>query len=138
MHAAIALILSIGFLGSTPAMAAWAVVQKDEFGTSYIDLDTKHLTEDGVIVWTLYDSEIPSEVVPGQYSHSTRVETEFNCENRVARILAMVRYSQRMGGGQVVDVKQVRAVGRSQLIEDWEAINPATGRAKLFALVCPK
>lgn len=89
-------------------------------------------------VWTLYDSEIPSEAGAGQFSHSTRVKTEFKCENKMARTLAMVRYSQRMANGQVVDVKQVQAVGASQIVDSWEAVNPQTGRAKLLALVCSK
>ena len=138
MKAAAALVLATGFLASLPTEAAWAVVQKDDYGTSYIDLDSKHSTDDGVAVWTLYDAEIPSEAGPGQFSHSARVKTEFNCQKVVARMLAMVRYSGRMANGHVVDVKQVRAVGASQIIEDWQAIDPATGRAKLFALVCSK
>lgn len=138
MQVAAALVLSVCFLVSTPTMAAWAVVQRDEFGTSYIDLDTRHSTKDGMAVWTLYDSEIPSEAGPGQFSHSTRVKTEFNCDQRVARTLATVSYSQRMASGQVIEVKQRRAFGASQIIEDWEPISPATGRSKLIALVCSK
>lgn len=109
--------------------AAWVAVDRDSFGTTYLDIETKYQTRSGIAVWTLYDSEVPSAIRTSEYGHSARVRHEFDCERRLARTLVMVKYSQRMALGTVVELKDAPG--------DWEPIDPKTVRHTIAARVCP-
>jgi hypothetical protein len=110
-----------------PSLAAWSQMAKDEHGTMYVDMTTVRKTTLGVAVWTLYDAEVPYSQ-RDEYVHSTRVETEFNCDASQARTLRTVKYAERMAGGKVIQAEL--------LFNAWEPVNPRTGRATLIKMVC--
>lgn len=114
--------------GSGCVLAEWSRVMQDEHGTTYADISTIRSTSNGAALWTLYDAEVPSLERENEYVHSTRVQTEFDCQKKMARSLNTVKYADRMANGKAVRVHSIP--------EDWEPINPNTGRASLIKVLC--
>lgn len=112
------------------AAAEWSLLNRDAYGTTYFDKEKIVAQEALATVWTLYDAEVPTEIKPGEYSHSARTQTEFNCQERTARTTVMISYAERMASGKVMSVKSSPS--------QWEVINPKTWRQAVFKVACPK
>lgn len=112
------------------AAAEWSQLNRDINGATYIDKEKVVAKEGLVVLWSLYDAEIPTEIKPNEYSHSAKTQIEFNCHEHTARTMVMVSYAERMGTGKVMSVKTVPS--------QWELINAQTWRQALFKVACPK
>jgi hypothetical protein len=112
------------------AAAEWSQINRDANGTTYVDKANMTAKDGLVTLWSLYDAEVPTEVRPNEYSHSAKMQSEFNCQEHIARTIVMISYGERMASGKVMSVKSIPT--------EWELINPATWRHALFMIACPK
>ena len=121
-----------GILSLSCGMAAaeWTLLIRDTYGTTYFDIEMITVQEALATAWTLYDAEVPTEIRPNEYSHSARTLTEFNCQERTARTMALISYAERMANGKVMSVKSTPS--------QWEVINPKSWRQSVFRVACPR
>jgi hypothetical protein len=97
-------LITLLFLSSVPAYAEWVVVEKDYLlpglQTVYIDPDSIRREGNLVTMWQLIDFKWMQGSARGPTRFlSTKTQKQFDCADRLVRLLAFSEFSRRMGTG---------------------------------------
>ncbi|MGE0875027.1 MAG: surface-adhesin E family protein [Burkholderiales bacterium] len=114
---------------SGPVLADWTAVGGDgTIFTAYADRDSIRRKGGSARMRGLYDYARPDLTPEGDAFSSTTVEREYDCAERLVRLLAHVDHSGRMGAGRVV--ASASRIGR------WEAVLPGAVDEGFWNLAC--
>ena len=112
------LLIALLVLSSGPAYGEWVpVATNDEMGlTVYVDHDTIRRKGDLVKMWALYDFK-NIQTVAGDSLLSSKIQTEYDCQDERSRQLKGISFSGNMGGGRVVFTESLKVEWRSDAPE---------------------
>ena len=120
------LLLLIFTFSISPVYAEWKLMTELSDSNTYIETNSVRHRGKVVSYWILYDfSSLQINGVSSQ-----KVKWEDNCDTEEHRILSIVRYSEKMGGGHVLP--------NTQQIDIWEHIVPGTVGDFYHKFVCKK
>jgi hypothetical protein len=119
-----------------PAYGEWMLVDRsDQLGMSlYVDSDTIHRRGEVVDMWALYDYKDLQTRMSGDSYSSRKVRSEYNCTEKVKRLMDVEEYSGQMGNGKVVH-KQSNLLSIEHA--RWTPIHPGGGEI-LWNIACKK
>ena len=120
-------------LSGGPALAEWV-----EIGIStssvplavYVDPDTRRRKGNLVKMWTLFDHPTAETSVTRKPFSSSKIQSQFDCEEERSRFLAMTAFSGHMGKGDVV-------ISNSDET-NWKPVEPGSTDEVLWRLACGK
>jgi hypothetical protein len=115
---------------SSSAVAEWLEVSHNETSAVYADLATIDRTGDVVKVWTLLDFKAPQARPYATPYMSQKTQHEYDCKEQRARIVQFLRYSENMGGGEVVPTDSDP--------EEWKPVATGSVVEKLWEIACRK
>lgn len=91
-------------VASSSAAAEWINVVKVAAGSYYVDTATIRSDGNLVRMWTLYDLNKPVfNETNGKPYASQKVQSEFDCKEKLWRMLEYSWYTGKMGEGQMVE-----------------------------------
>jgi len=135
------LLITLLFLSTVPAYAAWVAVEKDYLSpglqTVYVDPDTIRREGNLVTLWQLIDFKLmqgnagigPFGFGPHRFL-STKSHKEFDCAEKRLRLLAFTEFSRRMGTG-------IAANGYVDK-DNWLPVKPDSINHALWEVACGK
>ncbi|OGT23115.1 MAG: hypothetical protein A2342_00450 [Gallionellales bacterium RIFOXYB12_FULL_54_9] len=115
---------------SGTVMADWVEVSSNSRLTVYADPTSIKETRDTVRMWDLFDHREAKTETSGKKFKSMKDMTEYDCENKISRILYTTCHSEQMGMGEVVYTNKEAA--------DWRMIAPDSPGEKLWKTACKK
>jgi hypothetical protein len=120
---AAALLLAVGI----PAWADWTRIYEDEEVVGYIDLTTiKTVNENVRRVSELLDLKRADPQFKDEWSH--RFLVEYNCKERLVRVVSVTGYSERMARGRITNSAKPKP--------KWAQIGPRSHHVKQLKIVC--
>ena len=130
------LLASLFVLTSAPAYGEWMLVDRnDQLGMNlYVDPDTIRRRGDKADMWALYDYKDPQTRRSGDPYSSRKVQSEYNCPEKVKRLIGVEEFSGHMGNGKVVH-KHSYLFSTEQ--SRWTPIRPGGGES-LWKMACKK
>ena len=109
------------------------VDRNDQVGMSlYVDLDTIRRRGDKAEMWALYDYKDSQTRRSGDPYSSRKVQSEYNCTEKVKRLIDVEEFAEHMGNGKVVH-KQSYIFSTQQ--PRWTPINSGGGES-LWKIAC--
>ncbi len=125
------LIISLMLLvTATAANAEWTLVDSSAELVQYVDRTTVQRKGNFAKVWNLRDLKKSSKNYQGNYYFSQKALEEYDCVGNKIRLISLVQYGQKMGGGTVVDFQN----GTSP----WIPVVPQTVGETLWKIACGK
>ena len=118
----VAVLLVLALMGGG-AKADWTRLGGNAKTTTYVDADTIKRKGDIVSMWLLDDL-----VVPDSHGQSYRYLDEFDCENRLLRMIYISTHSGKMAKGDMLT--NGNAPG------NWEQVPPGTVSGSLYKFAC--
>jgi len=115
---------------SSSAVAEWLEVSRNETSAVYADLANVDRTGDVAKMWTLLDFKAPQARPYATPYMSQKAQHEYDCKERRARIVHFLRYSENMGGGEVVPTDSEP--------EEWNPVATGSVVEKLWEIACRK
>jgi len=118
---------------SSNAYADWSLLEDPAKSPFSIYIENDSIKKTGLTsakAWFLLDFKKPEKIRKGSYLSSKEL-IEFDCKDDKTRLLASIRYSQKMGAGKSVD-------NFDGANADWSFAAPETISADLLKLVCKK
>lgn len=126
------LILALVVCMSGAALADWTHLgAANHRNTDYfVDLSTAQKASDGkVTIAYLYDMKQPRECVATAKPYlSSKGETEFDCSEKLYRVVSCTRYAAPHGTGEVVSIDSEPG--------EWSQIPPRSKIANMFKAAC--
>lgn len=110
--------------------AEWVAVGANDFSYTYVDPTTMFKAGDRVKMWHLVDFNAVQAKPTGQRYMSEKLQYEYDCKDKRARMLNALAQSRNMGGGVVVD----GAWGQ----QNWEPVPPDSRLNHLWKFACGK
>jgi hypothetical protein len=105
-------------------------VSHDETSTMYADPATIHRTGEMVNMWTVLDFKAAQARPYGTPYMSQKTQHEYDCKEQRARAIHFLRYSENMGGGEVVPTDSDP--------EEWKPVATGSVVEKLWQIACRK
>ena len=87
---------------SNCALAEWIKFDGDNITIGYTDPQTNIKTGNMLKVWYLYDRKVPDMVSNGKPYMSIKVQTEYDCANKMKRDVYASFHSKNMGQGTTI------------------------------------
>jgi hypothetical protein len=115
---------------SSSAVAEWVEVTRSESSTGYLDPATIRRAGDMVKMWYLLDFKAVQARPYGTPYMSQKTQHEYDCKEQRARIIHSLRYSENMGGGEVVPTDSDP--------EEWNPVATGSVLEKLWEIACRK
>lgn len=115
---------------SSTAMADWVEVSSNSRLTVYADPSTIIESKGTVKMRDLFDHKTIKTDPSGKSFLSMKDLTEYDCENKISRILHTTCHAEAMGMGEVVYTNKEAA--------DWRTIAPDSPGEKLWQAACKK
>jgi hypothetical protein len=115
---------------SSSAMAEWVEVSKYKTVTVYADPSTIKEMKDTVRMWDLFDHREVKTEPSGKKFMSMKDMSEYDCENKISRVLYTTCHSEPMGMGDVVYTNKDAG--------DWRTLAPDSPSEKLWKTACKK
>ena len=112
---------------SSSAMAEWvwvAETDKEDFSTFYADPTTIRRSGNNVKMWVLDDLS----TVKLDSLRSIKSKNEYDCKEKQSRVLFVAFYSEHMGGGETILIRNERS--------DWEPFPPDSMVGALLEFAC--
>ena len=103
-------------LASSDAAADWVLACHGEIFTSYVDPTTIRRSGDIAQMWDLHNFTSAQTLGPDKSYLSSKMQEEYDCKERRARMLYISWYSQNMGEGEMV--------GRDSEPNNWRPVSP--------------
>ncbi|TKS60582.1 MAG: hypothetical protein EWM72_01317 [Nitrospira sp.] len=130
------LLITLLTLSSGPAYAGWVSLGGDEkLGlTIYVNPETMSRNGDQMTMWIMYDFETLQTKEAGNSFLSAKVQREYDCTKERTRLLAITKYSDKMGNGKVVFTSNFDE-------QEWAPVaplTPGTIAQDLWTLACGK
>lgn len=116
---------------SNNAYADWSLLEDPAKSPFSIYIENDSIKKTGLTsakAWFLLDFKKPEKIRKGSYLSSKEL-IEFDCKDDKTRLLASIRYSQKMGAGKSID-------NFDGANADWSFAAPDTISADLLKLVC--
>lgn len=117
-------------LASSTAMAAWTEIGANDLSYTYVDPATISRTGDRVKMWHLLDFNAVQSKVTGTRYMSERLQYEYDCKEKRARMLNALAQSRNMGRGAVVE--------DNWNSQQWEPVPPGGLINYLWKYACGK
>jgi hypothetical protein len=111
-------------------MAEWVEVSRNSKLTAYAEPSTIKETGSTVRMWDLFDHREVKTEPSGKKFMSMKDMTEYDCENKISRILYTTCHSEPMGMGDVVYTNKDAA--------DWRTLIQDSPGEKLWKTACKK
>jgi hypothetical protein len=125
-----AILMLLLAIASSSAVADWVEVSHDETSVTYADPATIGRAGDVVKMWTLLDFKAPQARPYATPYISQKTLHEYDCKEQRARIVQFLRYSENMGGGEVVPTDSAP--------EEWKPVVTGSIVEKLRGVACKK
>jgi hypothetical protein len=97
-----AILMMLLAIVSSHAAAEWVEVGRSESATTYADPASIRKADNMVTMWMLSDFKAVQARPYGTPYMSQKTQQEYDCKEERARIVYFLRYSENMGGGEVV------------------------------------
>lgn len=110
------------------AAAAWTAIDKDESGTTHVDMDTIRRSGGNIKMWTMMSFTTPHRFSNGTTYLSSVTLYEFDCAEQRKRMLQGIAYSAPMREGEIVFTFSTPA--------DWSYVTPGTVNELQFKIAC--
>jgi hypothetical protein len=117
-------------IASSIAAAEWIEVTRDEISVTYADPGTIGRAGEVMKMWTLLDFKAAQARPYGTPYMSQKTQHEYDCKEKRARIVQVLRYSENMGGGDVVPADSDA--------EEWKPVATGSVIEKLWGIACKK
>ncbi len=114
-------------LASHSAMADWTRLLEGKSSVTYID-STATIKESNLSRVLSMTDFVNVQDAAGEKFMSIKAVTEYDCQEKRYRTVNLTWYSSNMGKGN--------AVLSNNKPDEWQAINPTTGREAIWELVC--
>ena len=115
---------------SGSADAEWAQVGGNQISTFYADPATIRKAGDMAKMWDLIDFKTVQARPYGTPYLSQKTQQEYDCNERRARIIDLLRYSENMGNGEITHSDSDPG--------KWEPAPPGSASEALWDLACGK
>lgn len=124
------ILLMLLAVASSSAMAEWVNLGENDVFTAYANTDLIHRSGDNVDMTIMFNYNVTYKVEDGKPFRSIKVQKAYDCKTKRYRQLAMVVFSEWMGGGQsIYDDSNVR---------EWSRIKPNSLEEMVFNYACGK
>ena len=126
------LLIALLVLSRGPVYAEWVsvVVIDHDDKTIFVDADTIRHKGDMVMWWELHDFKT-AQTVGGSPYFSQKVQREFDCTEKLVRVLVFTEFSGNMGSGNMVYFS-------SPNTGKWQPIEPHSLGQTLWKVACNK
>ncbi len=110
------------------AAAEWTEIGANQAGTVYADSATIRQAEGMTRMWDLADFKAVQARPYGTPYLSQKTQQEYDCNERRARIVELLRYSDNMGKGEIASSESEPG--------KWEPVATGTVSEALFGMAC--
>jgi hypothetical protein len=117
---------------STDHQWTWIGSGREHAVNYYLDFQSFHKQGQYIIVWELMDFDTPKEVKGADWKYlSSKLEIEFDCNERQSRYLSVYYYAGPMGSNNIIYSANFPSAS-------WEPIPPDSAEKELWNSACVK
>jgi hypothetical protein len=114
-------------IASQPVLADWSKMLEGKSSVTYIDQSSISKVGNLVRINSITDYTVAQDMAGVKYLSILAV-TEYDCQGKQFHSIDLKWFGASMAQGEVVLHNDVQ--------DDWQAVNPATGREAIWEIVC--